>query len=556
MPILASVTEGYGQVARSDKKMTPLEAACLLGCSVALIFLQGLLLRSARQVRIATGGTRRHNVAPFFCPYMWKVPVTQKPDQCLGEWIDREALAEAMIPLIGQLYRNNNVVSSIYGRSLINQSVIAILKAHRFARHRQSDESELSVHETFPLLKAMSELKLGAASVDLGKLAVKFKTQGNGRTAEQFVREELADVVGQQNASARKGTDVVLYGFGRIGRLLARILIEKTGGGDGLRLRAIVVRKGAENDLTKRASLLRRDSVHGSFNGTITIDEANNTITANGNLIQVIYAKSPSEVDYTQYGIHDALIVDNTGVWRDADGLGQHLACPGAARVVLTAPGKGALKNIVHGINHGEITPDDKIVSAASCTTNAIVPVLKAVNDQYGIVNGHVETVHSFTNDQNLIDNFHKGSRRGRAAPLNMVITETGAATAAAKALPVLKGKLTGNAIRVPTPNVSMAILNLNLEKATTRDEINEYLRQTAMHSDLHKQIDFVNSQEVVSTDFVGSRHAGVVDAEATICNDNRVVLYVWYDNEFGYSCQVVRVMEDMAGVNPPAFPR
>jgi glyceraldehyde 3-phosphate dehydrogenase len=439
---------------------------------------------------------------------MWKVPVTQKPDQCLGEWIDREALAEAMIPLIGQLYRNNNVVSSIYGRSLINRSVIAILKAHRFARHRQSDASELSVHETFPLIKAMSDLKLGAASVDLGKLAVKYKAESNGRTAEQFVREEMADIVGKQGTGPRKGTDVVLYGFGRIGRLLARILIEKTGGGDGLRLRAIVVRKGADNDLVKRASLLRRDSVHGPFDGTITIDEANNTISANGNLIQVIYAKSPTEVDYTQYGIKDALLVDNTGVWRDADGLGQHLQCPGIDRVVLTAPGKGKLKNIVHGINHQQITDDDKIVSAASCTTNAIVPVLKAINDKFGIVNGHVETVHSYTNDQNLIDNFHKGDRRG-----------------------------------------------LNLENATTREEVNEYLRYMALHSDLHKQIDFVNSQEVVSTDFVGSRHAGVVDAEATICNDNRVVLYVWYDNEFGYSCQVVRVMEDMAGVNPPAFP-
>jgi len=483
--------------------------------------------------------------------------VTQKPDQCLGEWIDREALAEAMIPLIGQLYRNNNVVTSIYGRGLINRSVIAILKAHRFARHRIADEAELSVHDTFQVLKTMSEMNLDAASVDLGKLVAKFKQAGEGRSLEQFVRQELAEVADKRHtATGRKGTDVVLYGFGRIGRLLARILIEKTGGGDGLRLRAIVVRKGADNDLVKRASLLRRDSVHGPFDGTITIDEANNTITANGNLIQVIYSNDPASVDYTQYGIENALLVDNTGKWRDAEGLGQHLKCPGVARVVLTAPGKGELKNIVHGINHGDITADDKIISAASCTTNAIVPVLKAVNDQYGIVNGHVETVHSYTNDQNLIDNFHKGSRRGRSAALNMVITETGAATAAAKALPVLKGKLTGNAIRVPTPNVSMAILNLNLEKATSRDEINEYLRQMAMHSDLQKQIDFVNSQEVVSTDFVGSRHAGVVDAEATICNDNRVVLYVWYDNEFGYSCQVVRVMEDMAGVNPPAFPR
>ena len=482
--------------------------------------------------------------------------MTQKTDQCLGEWIDREALAEAMIPLVGQLYRSNNVVTSLYGRGLINRSVIAILKAHRFARHRVGNDSELSVRDTYPILKIMSEMDLGSASVDIGKMAVKFNTQANGRTLEQFVHEELAAVAGQRDSNLHQGTDVVLYGFGRIGRLLARILVAKTGAGDGLRLRAIVVRKGAENDLAKRASLLRRDSVHGPFDGTIVIDEENNTMTVNGSLIQVIYSNDPKTVDYTQYGIKDALLVDNTGRWRDAEGLGQHLTCAGINRVVLTAPGKGEIKNIVHGINHAEITADDKIISAASCTTNAIVPVLKAINDKFGIVNGHVETVHSYTNDQNLIDNFHSGSRRGRSAPLNMVITETGAATAAAKALPILKGKLTGNAIRVPTPNVSMAILNLNLEKSTDREEVNEYLRQMAMHSELQKQIDYVCSEEVVSTDFVGSRHAGVVDAEATICTDNRVILYVWYDNEYGYSCQVVRVMEEISGVNPPAFPQ
>ena len=482
--------------------------------------------------------------------------MTQKTDQCLGEWIDREALAEAMIPLVGQLYRKNNVVTSIYGRGLINRSVIAILKAHRFARHRVGDVCELTVRDTYPVLQAMSEMDLGSASVDLGKMAVKYKEEGNGRSLEQFLADELASVAGKRESNLHQGTDVVLYGFGRIGRLLARILVEKTGAGDGLRLRAIVVRKGAENDLVKRASLLRRDSVHGSFDGTIVVDEENNTITANGSLIQVIYSNDPKTVDYTQYGIKDALLVDNTGRWRDEEGLSQHLACPGIARVLLTAPGKGNLKNIVHGINHGEISADDKIISAASCTTNAIVPVLKAINDRFGIVNGHVETVHSYTNDQNLIDNFHTGSRRGRSAPLNMVLTETGAATAAAKALPFLEGKLTGNAIRVPTPNVSMAILSLNLEKNTDRNEVNEYLRQIAMHSDLQKQIDYVCSQEVVSTDFVGSRHAGVVDAEATICTENRLILYVWYDNEYGYSCQVVRIMEEISDVNPPAFPQ
>ncbi|MCQ1950511.1 glyceraldehyde-3-phosphate dehydrogenase [Arthrobacter sp. zg-Y859] len=466
--------------------------------------------------------------------------------------MDREALAEAMIPLIGRLYRENSVVTSVYGRPLVNRSVIDILKAHRFAR--QIDETELPVAETYPLLLALTELELGAASVDLARLSNKYKEQGGDLT--DFLRTELADVAGKSGADERTSTDVVLYGFGRIGRLLARILVEKAGGGQGLRLRAIVVRKGSENDLVKRASLLRRDSVHGAFNGTITVDEEKNTILANGTLIQVIYSNDPATVDYTAYGINDAVVVDNTGRWRDEKGLSQHLAAKGVSRVLLTAPGKGSLKNIVHGINHGSITDEDRIITAASCTTNAITPVLKVLNDKYGIVNGHVETVHSFTNDQNLIDNFHNGDRRGRSAALNMVITETGAAKAVAKALPELEGKLSGNAIRVPTPDVSMAILNLNLETATTRDEVNTFLRETSLNSPLHKQIDYIASPEVVSSDFVGSKRAGIVDGLATISNGKNLVLYVWYDNEFGYSCQVVRVLEEMAHVNPPAFPK
>jgi len=479
--------------------------------------------------------------------------VTQSSDSCLDSWMGREALAEAMIPVIGRLYRENNVVTSIHGRSLINKSSMNILKAHRFARRMSN--AELRLEETAPLLDALAGLELGAAAIDIALLNEKFKAQAPGTSLEGFLREELAAIVGRRGADDRTSTDVVLYGFGRIGRLLARLLIEKAGGGHGLRLRAIVVRKGAENDLAKRASLLRRDSVHGSFEGTIRVDEEANTITANGVQIQVIYSDNPSTVDYTAYGIKDALVVDNTGRWRDAEGLSQHLQSKGVARVLLTAPGKGELKNIVHGINHSSIEDSDTIVTAASCTTNAITPVLKALNDKFGVVHGHVETVHSFTNDQNLIDNFHKGDRRGRSAALNMVITETGAAKAVAKALPELQGKLTGNAIRVPTPDVSMAILNLNLETGTTKDEVNNYLREMSLHSSLRKQIDYIDSPEVVSTDFVGSRRAGIVDGLATIANDKNLVVYVWYDNEFGYSCQVVRVMEEMAGVNPPFFP-
>ncbi len=478
----------------------------------------------------------------------------QDADHCRATWINREALAEAMIPLIGRLYRDNNVVTSVHGRSLINQSVVGLLKAHRFAR--QIDDVELPLEETLPLLEALARLELGAASIDLARLNLARRRDDTGRSLDEFLREELADVIGLQGIDPRTSTDVVLYGFGRIGRLLARILIEHAGGGQGLRLRAIVVRRGSANDIVKRASLLRRDSVHGPFEGTITVDEANDTILANGTLIQVIYSSDPASVDYTRYGIHDAVVVDNTGRWRDEEGLSQHLACPGVARVLLTAPGKGRLKNIVHGINHASIMADDVIVTAASCTTNAISPVLKAVNDRYGIVDGHVETVHSFTNDQNLIDNFHSGDRRGRSAALNMVLTETGAAKAVAKALPELAGKLTGNAIRVPTPDVSMAILNLTLERETDKDELNAYLRQMSLNSVLHKQIDYIDSPEVVSSDFLGSRRAGIVDGLATITTGRKAVLYVWYDNEYGYSCQVIRVLEEMAGAHPPSFPR
>ncbi|MEQ3515596.1 glyceraldehyde-3-phosphate dehydrogenase [Pseudoalteromonas sp. BZB3] len=471
-----------------------------------------------------------------------------------NSWQERQDYAENMQPIIGRLYRNKGVEIAVYGRPLVNTSTIDVIKAHKTVA--RFEESKLRLRESFPFLEAISKMDLAPARIDLGKLAYGYvhKNAGEGRSIEEYLNAELADIVNK--GDNQEPRDVVLYGFGRIGRLLARLLIERGGSHTDLRLRAIVVRGGRDGDLEKRASLLRRDSIHGPFNGSITVDNERNAIKANGNYIQVIYANSPDEIDYNEYGINNALIVDNTGIWKDRDGLGLHLKSNGAAKVLLTAPAKGDIKNVVYGVNNKDILSEDSIVSAASCTTNAITPTLKALNDKFGIQNGHVETVHSYTNDQNLIDNYHKAERRGRAAALNMVITSTGAAKAVSKALPELEGKLTGNAIRVPTPNVSMAILNLNLEKETTVEELNEYLRETSLYSDLRDQIDYTASTEIVSTDLVGSRYAGVVDSQATIVDGNRVVLYVWYDNEFGYSCQVIRVMHDMAEVEFPSLPR
>lgn len=475
--------------------------------------------------------------------------MNQRADDHLEAWKAKQQLAERMIPLIGQLYRDHDVVMSVHGRSLVGRSPIDIIRAHSFAR--KIDEVELPLVETSAIVTALARIQPGPASVDLALLANAFRESGSD-DLDAYLRETLP---ASDAATTGSGTDVVLYGFGRIGRLLARIIIEHTGSGNGLNLRAIVVRRGAENDLEKRANLLKRDSVHGPFNGTIKVLEDENVILANGVRIQVIYSDDPASVDYGHYGIENAILVDNTGRWRDAEGLAQHLQNPGIARVLLTAPGKGELLNVVYGVNHGAITDDQRILSAASCTTNAITPVLKVLNDRFGVTRGHVETVHSYTNDQNLTDNFHKGARRGRSAALNMVLAETGAAKAVAKALPEFAGKLTGNAIRVPTPDVSMAVLNLQLERETTREEINAALEQVSLTGALRTQIDYVESDEIVSTDFVGSNRAGIVDGLATIATGDSAVVYVWYDNEYGYSCQVVRIIEHLAGGHPVHLP-
>ncbi|MCY4655580.1 MAG: glyceraldehyde-3-phosphate dehydrogenase [Gammaproteobacteria bacterium] len=479
-------------------------------------------------------------------------------DDYFPDWKEREALAEAMIPIIGKLYRKN-VVIYCYGRALYNQSVTDIMKTHRFVR--QVAHNELSEFESHPILHNMSTLDLGPSHIDIGKLTTHYMgLVGNGHanlTIDEYVKDACSEVIGRHVKPIESPQDVVLYGFGRIGRLLARLLIEKTGGGDQLRLRAVVVRAREERNLEKRASLLRRDSIHGPFRGTIRVDEENQCIIANGNVIKMIYSDDPATIDYTEYGIDNALIIDNTGAWRDYDGLNQHLKSKGVERVIVTAPGKGNVKNIVSGVNSHLLSKNDRVLAAASCTTNAIVPVLKAINDKYKIVNGHMETVHAYTPDQNLIDNYHKKARRGRSAPLNLVITETGASSAVSDLLPELEGKLTGNAIRVPTPDVSLAILNLTTEEPVTKNGVNSFLRDTALYSNLQRQIDYVDAPEMVSSDFIGSRHACIIDGQATIVDDgNRMVLYVWYDNEFGYCCQVVRVVQKWVGIKYPLIPR
>ncbi|MDG1226956.1 MAG: glyceraldehyde-3-phosphate dehydrogenase [Polaribacter sp.] len=450
------------------------------------------------------------------------------------------------ITIVNDLWYDKSIELVLFRNPLIDKRANEVLNLINYAKEFVS--KPISIHDALDVAKAIRQIDLPSAKLDIGKLAYEcYLNNEKGSDKVAFVKNKLKGATESVNIQPK---DVVLYGFGRIGRLLARELMSKMGKGSQLRLRAIVTR-GEINQtvLEKRASLLSIDSVHGDFLGTVETDVENNALIINGTTVYMISAKQPENIDYIQFGINDALIIDNTGVFRDNIALSRHLKAKGASKVLLTAPGKG-IPNIVHGVNHKQHNLDDvDVFSAASCTTNAITPILKVLEDNFGIKKGHLETIHAYTNDQNLVDNMHSKYRRGRAAALNMVITETGAGSAVAKAIPVLKDKLTSNAIRVPVPNGSLAILNLQLRTIVSRERVNSIIKKYALEGDLVEQIKYSLDNELVSSDIIGSTAPSIFDSKATITDKETIVIYIWYDNEYGYSHQVMRLAKHIAKV-------
>ena len=476
-------------------------------------------------------------------------------DHELKNWLDYERTSVKLIKIISELYYDKGVETVLFRKPLIDQAAGEVINHHSYAK--TVSQHPITVHDTLALAEVLATLDMAPSRLDLGKLAVQwFQEEGNYADRSAFLNDKLNHLMSGNNHGISP-KDVVLYGFGRIGRLLARELVAQAGAGQQLRLRAIVTRGYNTNDLYKRADLLRNDSIHGHFRGTIQEDPENRALIINGHTVYMIDAASPDSVDYTQYGINDALLIDNTGAWRDREGLSKHLLSKGVAKVLLTAPGKGDIPNIVYGVNHDEFDVDtENVWSAASCTTNAIVPVIKVIEEKLGIESGHIETVHAYTNDQNLLDNYHKGSRRGRSAALNMVITETGAAKAVFKVFPHLKGKLTGNAVRVPIPDGSLAILVLKVKNNTTLEAVNGMMREEALFGELVEQIQYAYSNELVSSDIVGNSCAVIFDSKATIVGEDgkSLTLYAWYDNEYGYTRQVVRMAKHLAKVRRATY--
>ena len=467
-------------------------------------------------------------------------------DKQLDNWIENEKIAANLLNLVGQLMYDKGIEVVIFRQNILDVGVTELMRLVSYAENVVKRKIELNI--ALEIAKEITKMQLPPSKLDLGLLTAEFLEE-SPKNYTEFLEEKLNKILSSESSFSPR--DIVLFGFGRIGRLAARELIRQAGKGQQMRLRAIVVRNISNEQIKKRANLLRNDSVHGAFKGIVEVDLDKRIIIVNGQIIHLIDGANPEKIDYEKYDIYNALLIDNTGVFKSKDALSCHLKSNGIKKVLLTAPGT-EIPNIVYGINNKGLDIDENhIFSAASCTTNCIAPILKIVEDKLNIVNGHLETVHSYTNDQNLLDNMHKKPRRGRSAAINMVITTTGAGKAVTKVIPSLEGKLTANAVRVPTANVSLAILRLNLSKKTSVEEINNLVREASLKGNLVNQINYQIDPDLVSTDIVGDSCCSVFDSQATMVTKEGydVVLYVWYDNEFGYTKQVIRLAKQISKV-------
>lgn len=327
---------------------------------------------------------------------------------------------------------------------------------------------------------------------------------------------------------------VAINGFGRIGRNVARAILERTD--HDLELVSI----NDLGDAKANALLFKRDSVHGTFQGTVEVDGGD--LVVNGKRIKVTAERDPAKLPHAEQGI--VIAMECTGFFTDKESAGKHLEA-GAKRVIISAPAKGVDKTIVYGVNHETLTADDIVISNASCTTNCLAPLAKVLHDAIGIERGLMTTIHSYTNDQKMLDQLHSDMRRARAGAVSMIPTTTGAARAVGEVLPDLKGKLDGSSIRVPTPNVSVVDLTFQPKRDTTREEVNALLKAAAESGPL-KGVLAYTEEPLVSIDFNHDPASSTVDALETAVIDGKLVRVLsWYDNEWGFSNRMI----DTAGV-------
>jgi glyceraldehyde-3-phosphate dehydrogenase type I len=331
-----------------------------------------------------------------------------------------------------------------------------------------------------------------------------------------------------------KTVKVGINGVGRIGRTILRAYFQRLGANANYNFEVVAVNNPGEPK--PYIHLLKHDSLHGALKGDFSFDSEKKEISYNGRKIKFFASRNPEEIDWSSVGAQ--IVIDCTGIFKDKAKLGQHMRGT-VKKVIMCAPGKDLDGTFVMGINNEKYdTNSHHIISNASCTTNCLSPIVKVLHENFGIVNGLMTTVHSYTSDQNLLDNAHEDLRRARAANLSMIPTSTGAAKALGEVIPEMKGKLDGYAVRVPTPDVSVVDLTVVLEKKATKEEINAAMKKA---SETHlKGILGYTEEELVSQDFMGTTESSILDSKLTTVIGNTAKVVSWYDNEVGFSNRVV----------------
>ena len=457
--------------------------------------------------------------------------------------LSTEVAAAAVVSLAVTAYAQNSVRYEFRGRAVKAYSPAALVKQVQDTRVW----SDCPISEQLQAMLAICQRLDGKAkdtTIDLSHcLAISTASDSD----DMIGWDTVEDLVRAGHYQSKR--QVAIYGLGRVGRLMCRLAVT-----DGLEpaceLVAIVVRPG---DLAQRLQLLQRDSIQGDMPASAEIIEREGrTYLQLGDLsVLVVEASQPEEVNLEQHGFSNVLLIDSTGVLKSEEGLSRHIG-RGVTQVILTAPASSGVPTYVHGINHEQMQASDTVISAASCTTTAVATALAPVVNEFGVVHAHIETIHAYTNDQNLFDNVHKSRRRSRAGASNIVISTTGMAKALAQVLPQMYNKMTGNAVRVPVSDGSLVIASIELEKDLERnletdfsqDRIEQVYRSAAAMS--CGQLELDDSDMQTSADTVGSTAACIVDLPAMIVDKDarRLVIYAWYDNELGYARQVWRLAQ------------
>lgn len=466
-------------------------------------------------------------------------------------WVQSEIYAARLTSYVTELYAFGKVELLVSGETLIGRGPIPLLGTIK--RHSRLLGVDYNVRDVSRIVNALRQESLHPCRIDIGLLTSQWAMLKRPPDVAAFLHQTLGRRFLTRYPRKQPTLAIVLHGFGRVARILTRIL-SRYGPAGQIRLGAVIVRpdrhETRESLLFRRYRLLQNDSIYGAFRGDIEFLPEVESLIVNGNAVRFIAAERPEQVQLPALDAEHVLFLDTTGRQRDYRELFGRLRAGGVSALGATFP-VPELPAILYGVNHFDLHElDPPVFSAGSDPANAVAPVLRLLHEEYNIDGGHLEIVRPFTNDQNLLDNIHTSPRLGRSAPENLVPFEADLIAEIERLLPGLARRLTAGYVRAPIENGALAILQLRLRRAPTRDELNRFLRYGALKSDLRDQLDFSLAPDFVSADIRANPHAAVVDSPRTMVAGKQVVVYLWFDNEYGYAAQILRLCQELSNLS------